>query len=61
MRRFADTAQLSVPSLWETILRTVEETRAAWCDHAAGDLLPADLRKTLEAHMETVAVNIGRH
>ncbi len=47
VRRFADTAQLSVPSLWETILRTVEETRTAWRDHAARDLLPADLRKTL--------------
>lgn len=61
VRRFADTAQLSVPFLWETILRTVEETRAAWRDHSARDLLPADLRKTLEAHMEAVAANIGRH
>ncbi|HEX7072463.1 MAG TPA: HipA domain-containing protein [Hyphomicrobiaceae bacterium] len=61
VRRFADTAQLSVPFLWKTILRTVEETRAAWRDHAARDLLPADLRKTLEARMENVAANIGRH
>ena len=61
VRRFADTAHLSVPFLWETILRTVEETRAAWRDHAARDLLPADLRKALEAHMDVVAANIGRH
>lgn len=61
VRRFADTAQLSVPSLWEAILSTVEETRVAWRDHAARDLLPADLRKTLETHMETMATNIGRH
>jgi len=61
VRRFADTAQLSLPSLWEAILSTVEETRAAWHDHAARDLLPANLRKTLATHMETVATNIGRH
>lgn len=61
VRRFADTAQLSVPSLWEAILGTVEETRVAWRDHGARDLLPANLCKMLETQMETVATNIGRH
>lgn len=61
VRCFADAARLSVPFLWETILRTVHETRAAWRDHAARDLLPIDLRKALQAHMEVVAANIGRH
>lgn len=61
VRRFADTAQLSVPSLWETILSTVEETRVAWRDHGARDLLPANLCKMLETQMGTVATNIGRH
>jgi len=61
VQRFADTAQLSVPSLWEAILGTVEVTRVAWRDHGARDLLPANLCKMLETQMETVATNIGRH
>lgn len=61
VRRFADTARLSLPSLWEAILDIVAETRLAWRDHAARDLLPKKLRKTLEAHMETVTRNLGRH
>lgn len=61
VRRFADAAQLSVPPLWETILRTVEETRAAWRDHAPRDLLPLDLQQGLTSHMEIVSTRIGHH
>ncbi len=58
VRRFADTAQLSLPSLWQTILDTVETTRDAWCQHPERDLLPAGLRRSLEQHMAKVVTNL---
>lgn len=61
VRRFADAAQLSVPPLWETVLLTLEETRAAWRDHAPRDLLPLALQQTLTTHLETLATRIGHH
>jgi len=61
VRRFADTAQIGATSLWETVLETVEQTRAAWRGLGLRDLLPADLRITLESHMDKVATNIARH
>jgi serine/threonine-protein kinase HipA len=61
VRCFADTAQVGATPLWETVLETVEQTRAAWRALGLRDLLPADLRKTLESHMDRVATNIARH
>jgi serine/threonine-protein kinase HipA len=61
VRRFADTAKLSLPVLWQTVVATIEETRLAWRDHAVRDLLPASIRKTFELHVDTVASHVSRH
>ena len=61
LRRFADAAGASAPALWETVLRTVEETRAAWRDSAERDLLPAEVRESLSGHIEAVARNVSGH
>ena len=61
VRRFAEAAGASAPALWETARRTVEETRDAWLGGAERDLLPAEIREPLGAHIETVARNAGGH
>jgi serine/threonine protein kinase HipA of HipAB toxin-antitoxin module len=58
---YSDGRKLSLALLWETTLTTVEETRTAWRDHAVRDLIRANIRKTIEIHMETVANNMSGH
>ena len=61
VRRFAEAADASAPALWETARRTVEETRDAWVGSAERDLLPAEIRESLNAHIEAVARNVSSH
>ena len=61
VRRFAEAAGASAPALWETARRTVEETRDAWVGSAERDLLPAEVRESLNAHIEAVARNVSSH
>lgn len=59
VRRFAETAKLSTPVLWQTVIATIEETRLAWQDHSVRDLLPRNIMEIIQTHMETVARNVA--
>lgn len=60
VRRFAETAKLSLPVLWQTVTATIEETRLAWRDHAVRDLLPRGIIEIIQTHIETVARHVSR-
>lgn len=55
IRRFADTARLSVSPLWETVRETVDRTTSAWANLEARELLPADIRRQIALQIETAA------
>ena len=55
VRRFADRAGLAVNPLWRIVEETIERTVGAWRAHDARDLLPRDIRASIERHLERVA------
>jgi len=60
IRRFADTARLPVSPVSRLVAETVERTAEAWKTLEQKELLPADMRKVIDRHIETVAANTGR-
>jgi serine/threonine-protein kinase HipA len=61
VRRFADTAKVSAPVVWQTVVQTIDSTLDAWNDLPEQALLPEKIRATVEKHMQLVAVNVMRH
>jgi serine/threonine-protein kinase HipA len=58
MRRFADTARIPASPLWKIAVETAERTAAAWKGLERADLLPKDLRASIDKQILAVAATI---
>jgi serine/threonine-protein kinase HipA len=58
MRRFADTARIPASSLWKIAVETAERTAAAWKSLEQADLLPKDLRASIDKQILSVAATV---
>jgi serine/threonine-protein kinase HipA len=58
MRRFADTARIPASPLWKIAVETVELTVAAWKNLEQADLLPKDLRVSIDKQILEVAARV---
>jgi serine/threonine-protein kinase HipA len=58
MRRFADTARIPASPLWKIAVETAELTAAAWKGLEQADLLPKDLRASINKQILGVATTI---
>lgn len=58
MRRFADTARIPASPLWQIAYETAERTAEEWSNLQSKDLLPPDLRASIEKQILTVAATI---
>ena len=61
VRRFADTARMPVSPVWNIVTDTVERTVAAWKVLGQKELLPLEMRTTIEKQIEKVALNTGKN
>jgi hypothetical protein len=57
LRRFSDTGGLSVSRVIKVARETLEQTRAAWAQLPARDLLPDDMRMKIGEQVERVAIS----
>jgi serine/threonine-protein kinase HipA len=57
MRRFADTARISASPLWQIAVETAERTVAAWKTLEQTDLLPKEMRASVEKQILAVAAS----
>jgi serine/threonine-protein kinase HipA len=58
MRRFADTARIPASPLWQITVETAERTTAAWKTLEQADMLPKDLRASIEKQIMAVAATV---
>jgi serine/threonine-protein kinase HipA len=58
MRRFADTARIPATPLWAIAVETAERTASAWKELEHADLLPKDLRASIDKQILGVAAGI---
>jgi len=58
MRRFADTARIPASPLWKIAVETAERTAAAWKTLEHADLLPKELRGSIEKQILGVVATI---
>jgi len=58
MRRFADTARIPASPLWQIAAETAEGTAEAWKTLEQADLLPKDLRASIENQILGVAASV---
>ena len=58
LRRFADTARIPASPLWRITVETAERTVAAWKTLEQADLLPKDMRASIEKQILAVATTI---
>ncbi len=58
VRRFADTARLPASPLWPLAVATAERTVGAWKTLEHADLLPKDLRDSIDKQILRVAATI---
>jgi serine/threonine-protein kinase HipA len=58
LRRFADTARIPASPLWQITVETAERTVAAWKTLEQRDLLPKDMRASIEKQILAVAITI---
>ncbi|MGA2095255.1 MAG: HipA domain-containing protein [Candidatus Acidiferrum sp.] len=58
MRRFADTARIPASPLWQIAVETAERTVAAWKTLEQADVLPKDLRASIEKQILAVAATV---
>jgi serine/threonine-protein kinase HipA len=58
LRRFADTARIPASPLWQITVETAERTVAAWKTLEQADLLPKDMRASIEKQILAVATTI---
>lgn len=60
IRRFADSARIPVSPLAQLVLETIERTMTAWSTLEQKEILPSDLRKSIDTQIKTVATNTLR-
>jgi serine/threonine-protein kinase HipA len=58
MRRFADTARIPASPLWKIAVETTERAAAAWKGLEQADLLPKDLRASIDKQILAVAATV---
>ena len=58
MRRFADTARIPASPLWKIAVETAERAVAAWKGLEQADLLPKDLRASIDKQILAVAATV---
>jgi hypothetical protein len=58
MRRFADTARIPASPLWKIAVETAERAVAAWKDLEHAELLPKDLRASIDKQILAVAATV---
>jgi serine/threonine-protein kinase HipA len=58
MRRFADTARIPASPLWKIAVETAERAAAAWKSLEHADLLPKDLRASIDKQILSVAATV---
>lgn len=58
MRRFADTARIPASPLWRIAVETAERAAAAWSSLEEADLLPKDLRASIDKQILRVAATV---
>lgn len=58
VRRFADAARIPLAPLWPIAVETAEKTVAAWKGLEQADLLPSDMRTSIEKQIFKVAATI---
>ena len=58
MRRFADTARIPASPLWRIAVETAERTVAAWKTLEQRDVVPKELRDSIERQILRVAATI---
>ena len=58
MRRFADTARIPASALWKIAVETAERAAAAWKGLEQADLLPKDLRASINKQILEVAATV---
>lgn len=60
IRRFAEKARLPLNPVRRIVREVVERTAAAWETLDQRDILPGDIRKTIETHLQGVAARTSR-
>jgi serine/threonine-protein kinase HipA len=58
MRSFADTARIPASPLWQIAVETAERTTAAWKTLEQAEMLPKDLRASIEKQIMAVAATV---
>jgi serine/threonine-protein kinase HipA len=58
MRRFADTARIPASPLWKIAVETAERTAVSWKGLEQADLLPKDLRASIDKQILAVAARV---
>jgi serine/threonine-protein kinase HipA len=58
MRRFADTARIPASPLWQIAVETVQRTAEAWKKLVEADLLPKNLRASINKQILRVAATV---
>ncbi|MGA2233871.1 MAG: type II toxin-antitoxin system HipA family toxin [Terriglobales bacterium] len=58
MRRFADTARIPATPLWKIAVETAERAAAAWKGLEQADLLPKDLRASIDKQILRVVTTV---
>ena len=58
MRNFADTARIPASPLWQIAVETAERTVAAWKTLEQADLLPKEMRASIEKQILAVAATL---
>jgi serine/threonine-protein kinase HipA len=58
IRRFADTARIPASPLWKIVVETTERAAAAWQGLEQADLLPKDLRASIDQQILGVAATV---
>lgn len=58
MRSFADTARIPASSLWQIAVETAERTAAAWKTLEHADMLPKEIRASIEKQILAVAATV---
>jgi serine/threonine-protein kinase HipA len=58
MRRFAEAARIPASPLWQIAVETVERTAEAWKGLERADLLPKDLRDSIQKQILKVAATV---
>ena len=59
VRRLADKARLPVSPIWKIVQETVERTKDEWQTFTQKELLPAELRKSIDRHIQLVKLTAG--